>query len=69
MDGQEKKIDEKNKNVLNTENEKLEKEKKQEEQSEQGSGGLDYIPPVPEPASESTRQHNDPIRHRGPSTL
>ncbi|WDF67590.1 hypothetical protein PQ465_14920 [Sphingobacterium oryzagri] len=66
MENQEKKVD--NQGIL-FDKDKEQKEKKDNENTEKDGKGMDYIPPTPEPATDSSRKHNDPIRDRGPSTL
>lgn len=67
MYNQEKKVEDRKENL--TDKDKLEKDRKKDENVDKDGDGMDYIPPTPEPTSESTRQHNDPISDKNPSTL
>lgn len=67
MYNQEKKVEDRKEHL--EDKDKLQKDKKKDENVDKDGNGMDYIPPTPEPASESTRQHNDPIRDKNPSTL
>ena len=44
-------------------------EKKEQDKKGKDENGLDYIPPTPEPATDSSRKHDDPIRDHNPSVL
>lgn len=68
MDNQEKNLDQ-NKIPFDNETDKSGHTKDDKTKQEKDGKGIDYVPPTPEPASDSTRKHDDPIRDHNPSVL
>lgn len=68
MNNQEKNIDDKTIYSDNDKN-KSNEQKKEDKKRDKDEKGMDYIPPTPEPATDSSRRHDDPIRDHNPSVL
>ncbi|KGE13541.1 hypothetical protein [Sphingobacterium deserti] len=68
MNNQGKNIDDKT-IYSDKEKDKSNEQKKEDQKHDKDEKGIDYIPPTPEPATDSSRRHDDPIRDHNPSVL